>query len=115
MKKYCFVFALLLSNSVFAVNSCGSVKIEEVLSNKLYGSLVRVDNVECGRKGWVCLDPRGEYLDEKVSDRLYAQVLTAWSSGGEVTLTTAGANDVFVPSCGGEKRGFPVIEDFRSQ
>lgn len=108
------IFLLAASNAAFSSTSCGVVNIEQVLSNKVYGSLMKVDNDDCGKKGWVCLDPKGEYLGKEVSDRLYAQVLAAWASEKPVTLSTAGSNNVYTDSCGGSKRAFPVVDDFRS-
>ena len=105
-----FFFVTLFVGSVFAGHtSCGNVTILQILTGPSHGAMMRVSNPSCGSSGWVCLDPNGEYLSQKESDRLFSHMLTTKLENSPIHLTVY--DDKFPIACGGN---YPVAYDART-
>lgn len=106
MKFLVALLGVVLAAPVYASKQfCGVVSIEQVLTGPRHGAMMRVS----GACGWVCLDPDAQYMSKPESERLFAQVLAAYSSKQKVHLHVW--SNKFAIACNG---GYKVVEDLRT-
>lgn len=106
-------FCIFSSLPGFSAQNCIAGKIEEITSGPLYGTLIRMEDSNCGKQGWVCLDPDGERMSVNVAKQVYSLALAKHIAGTRVSITVHD-DGVFANACGGSLYSFPVVYDLRS-
>lgn len=99
---------LLSSHSYAEVQDCGVVTIKRVLTGPRHGAMMEVDKI-CGHNTWVCLDPDGEFMSAKESERVFSFVLASKMANKKVRLAVS--KNKFANACGSS---FSVVDDIRT-
>ncbi len=105
----CSLSVGIATTAVAATQDCGSVYVEQILTGPRHQSMLKVSNRECGLRGYVCIDPTGEYTDPRIADYMFSFVLAQQAMGKPMNVTV-NTGDGF-KGCGYDA---PYIEDIRN-
>lgn len=110
--KYLILLLLVVSGASQAkdIQNCGNTKIEQVITGPRHGSLLNLENNNCGLSGYVCIDLEGEYSSEIKGKAAFSFALAAHMAQKEIHISID--LDSRPASCGS---GYPVVEDIRSK
>ncbi len=95
---------LFLSPSMYA-QDCGEVSITNILTGPRHGAMMQVSP---GCASWVCLDPDGEHMSQRESDRLFSFILAQEMANKKIVLSIK--DGVYAAACNGP---YPVVDDVR--
>lgn len=102
-------FAFLYSNDIYAeIQDCGVVTIKRVLTGPRHGAMMEVNKI-CGHNTWVCLDPDGEFMSAKESERVFSFVLASKMANKKIRLAVS--KNKFANACGSS---YSVVDDIRT-
>ncbi len=96
---------LIYSNQSIYAQECGEVSITNILTGPRHGAMMQIDPA-CA--SWVCLDPDGEHMSQKESDRLFSFILAQQMANKKITLSIK--EGVYAAACNGS---YPVVDDVR--
>lgn len=100
---------LLTTNSYAAIEECGDVMIEQIITGPKHGVLLNITNNNCGNSGYVCIDIEGQYSAIERNTAAYSFALASYMAGKRVNIALE--TDKKPASCGG---AYPVIYDVRT-
>ena len=101
------ICTVMISNNALAqaTAACTDVIVTTISAGTRLGAIVRVDNPNCGRSGWFCVEPNESIgLTQDISDKVYAAALSAKATGDVVNVELRSER-----GCG----DFPYVQDFR--
>ena len=92
------------------IQNCGHTKIQQVITGPRHGSLLNLENNDCGNLGYVCIDLEGQYSSAEKGKAAFSFALAAHMAQKDIYVSVG--LDVIPTSCGGN---YPVVEDIRTK